>query len=516
MTAIALPTVAGNLWRAPGFHLLLSGYYLVHVLLRPWLTATAGSDDADQLLFSQMLAPGYDVAQQPLYTWLVWASVRLLGPGVAAAAFVKYTLLLLIHALTYGLAGRFVRDERARFLAGFSPLLIYPMAWRLHEADTHALLGTALVLALVWMALRTSARRRLADYATLGVVAGLALLTSLYLVFAVLALWIALLLDRRHAAAMADPRLAWTIGTALLLFLPHGYWLAGHAGDAKAVFDIELRQNLAAGYVWRVLQGLGALIAALLLVLFPLWLFVPLIFPATLGRLGPDADERLLLVYAAAAAALLLLFLFAFGIAEFSHFRLYPVFWPLSLFLFRRIDRAGVEPRRARFMAALAAAVFVMVVQLRVQQIYLGPAYCKTCRLQAPYPAAARAIARDGFSGRGTILADDEYLAGNMRVQFPEARVLAARYRLFRPTERPSAPGDGEARCLVAWEATWDGARPGRLDMMAREALGLELRGAGAPRAIEALVPYSGTALVRPRTLRLSYLLPDPGASRCR
>ena len=34
-----------------------------------------------------------------------------------------------------------------------------------------------------------------------------------------------------------------------------------------------------------------------------------------------------------------------------------------------------------------------MVEQLRVQQIFVGPAYCKTCRLQAPYPQAARALA---------------------------------------------------------------------------------------------------------------------------
>jgi len=61
VTATTLPPTVAPLWRAKGFFTLLTGFYLVHVLLRPWLTATAGSDDVDQLFFSQALVAGYDV-----------------------------------------------------------------------------------------------------------------------------------------------------------------------------------------------------------------------------------------------------------------------------------------------------------------------------------------------------------------------------------------------------------------------------------------------------------------------
>ncbi|MCC6467356.1 MAG: glycosyltransferase family 39 protein [Alphaproteobacteria bacterium] len=512
MTAIAMPPTVGQIWRAPGFYSLLCGFYLVHVLLRPWLTATAGSDDTDQLLFSQALLPGYDVSQPPLYTWLVWVATRLLGPTIAAAAFVKYSLLLLIHALTYGLAGRFVGDERVRFMAGFSPLLIYPLAWRIHEADTHGLLATVLVLLLFWQALRMAEARGAAGYALLGVIAGLALLTSLYLIIALIALAVALRLDHRHAATISDTRLALSIGVMMLVFLPYGYWLAGHWFEALASLDVELRAGLEVGFATRIVTGLGALIAAVALSVFPLWLFVPLIVPRTATRLGHDDDERLVLTYCAAALALLLLFLVMLGVSEFSHFRLYPVFWPLSLYLFRRIDRAGFAPRRARFMAALLAAVFVMVVQLRVQQIFVGPAYCKTCRLQAPYPQAARLLFAAGFHGQGTILADDEYLAGNMRVQFPQARVLAARYPLFRPPAR----GDGNGQCLLVWHAETGARLPPRLAGLARHAAGMEIDPIQRPGTVEAVVPYSDTALARRRTILLAYLLPDKAVGTCR
>src|SRR5690606_30427615 len=128
-----------------------------HWLLRPWLTATAGSDDADQLLFSQTLAWGYSLDQQPLYSWLLWLIAQLLGPTILAAALLKYGLVFAISTFTYLSGRRLIRDERLQLLTGFSPMLIYPPAWRLHEADTHGVLASALVLAALWLALRTAA-----------------------------------------------------------------------------------------------------------------------------------------------------------------------------------------------------------------------------------------------------------------------------------------------------------------------------------------------------------------------
>ncbi len=512
MTATAPSPSGGALWRKPVFYALLCGLYLVHLLLRPWLTATAGSDDADQLLFSQTLLAGYDVAQQPLYTWIVWAATGLFGPTIAAAAFVKYTLLLLIHAVMYELSARFAVDERVRFAAGFSPLLAYPLAWRIHEADTHGVLATLMVLLLFWQASRMAMARRLVDYLLLGAIAGLALLTSLYLLIALLALGVALRLDRRHAATIGDTRLAASMAVAALVFLPHGYWLAGHWFEALATLDVELRAGLEISFGRRILVGLGDLAGAVALTLFPLWLFVPAVVPRTLARLGPDEDERLVLTYCAVAAVLLLLFLVTLGVSEFSPFRLYPVFWPFALYLFRRVDRAGFAPHRARFMAALLAAVFLAVVLLRILQIYLGPAYCKACRLQAPYPQVARELAAQGFRGQGTILADDAHLAGNMRVQFPAARVLAARYPLFRPP----AQGDARGQCLVVWHAGNVTRIPPRLAGLARHAAGLTLDEARPPRTVEAVVPYSDTALARRRTITIAYQMPDRDVGSCR
>ena len=90
--------------------------------------------------------------------------------------------------------------------------------------------------------------------------------------------------------------------------------------------------------------------------------------------------------------------------------------------------------------------------------------------------ASARAA---GFAGKGTILADDEYLAGNMRVQFPEARVMAARYPLFRPPQR----SEERARASDLRDAEFI-ARVGCERVMGRELIGDlpgEARGEAAP-----------------------------------
>lgn len=513
MTAAAATPPAGAIWRAQGFYPLLCTYYLIHLLLRPWLTATVGADDADQILFSQALVAGYDVARQPLYTWLVWAAVRVFGPTAAAAAFVKYSLLLLVHALTYGLAGRLVCDQRVRLLAGFAPLLIYPLAWRVHEADAHGVLATVLVLLLFRQALAMAETRRMSDYVLLGLLAGLALLASLYLLIALAALATALRLDQRHAATMGDARLALSAGAAALVFLPHGLWLAGHWFEALATLDVELRAGLEIPFGQRILSGLGGLAGALAASLFPLWLVVPLAQLRVLARLEPDDDERLLLLYGGVAIGLLLLFVVTLGVSDFAPFRLYPLFWPPALVLFRRLDRAGLSPRRARIMAGLLASVFATVVALRVLQIPFGPAYCKACRLQAPYAEAARALAAAGFGGTGTILADEAHLGGNLRSRFPRARVLAARYPLFRP----AAAQNGDGQCLVVWNGV-NGARlPPRLGALARHAHGITIDESAPPFALELALPHSGTAWTRRRTLALFYLmLPAGAAGTCR
>ncbi len=314
-------------------------------------------------------------------------------------------------------------------------------------------------------------------------------------------------------AALGDRRLALKIAVAAALVLPHGVWLAEHWERLWLIFDQSQRGAGVEPHLGRALRGLGSLAQSVVLGQLPFLAIFALLFPRAFTALpeGAASPARLLPAAYAAALALLALYVALAGVARLTPFVLYPIFVTLPLYLFWRAERAGVEARRVRWMAIVLAVIFVVVVQARVQQIVIGPAFCKACRMQAPYPEVARAIAAAGYRGGGTIVADDPYLAGNFRLQFPEARVLASRYPLFRP-EAPESPG----QCLVLWHAERVPEPSPRLKLFAAESLGLDLGRAGKPRYVEAVVPHSGTAIAPRRVIRIAYLMPTAALGRCR
>ncbi len=516
MTATPPAPAPAFFWRPRGFFLLLTGYVLLHWLMRPWLTATAGSGDVDQIFFSQALELGYSVRQQPLYSWLMWAVVQVMGPSNAAAALLKYGLVFLIHGFVYLGARRLLDDPRLAFLAAFSPLLIYALGWRVHEADSHGVVAGALVAAATYLVLRLATAPKLKDFLLLGLAAGLGLLASAMVPFALAGLGLAAAVHPGWRAALMDRRMALAVVVAAALVLPHALWLAEHWERVVLVFDQSMRGASLEPHLGRAAAGLGNLALAVVLSQFPFWVIFALLFPRALARLpagrdGPAPAARVLSAAYLATLALLALFLVLLGVPRVTPFDLYPLLITLPLYAFWRAERAGIEARRVRWMAIALAVVFVVVVQARVQQIIIGPAFCKVCRLQAPYPEVARAIAAAGYRGGGTIVADDQYLAGNFRLQFPAARVLTSRYPLFLPGA-PETPG----QCLVLWHAEQVPELSSRLELLAAQSLGLDLAAAGAPRYIEAMVPHSDTAIAAKRVIRIGYLMPAASRGRGR
>lgn len=83
-----------------------------HVATRVGVSSALKWDEAEQMIWSQQLLPGYGT-QPPLYTWLQWGANALLGPGVLALAALKQTLLALTYALMW-LAAREVLPRAPR------------------------------------------------------------------------------------------------------------------------------------------------------------------------------------------------------------------------------------------------------------------------------------------------------------------------------------------------------------------------------------------------------------------
>jgi hypothetical protein len=86
----------------------------------------------------------------------------------------------------------------------------------------------------------------------------------------------------------------------------------------------------------------------------------------------------------------------------------------------------------------------------RIVVYEIGADYCGSCRNMVPFERLAGDLRAAGFSGAGTIVTDGFHIGGNMRVEFPAARVIDASYP-------PSVwPGPAGGQCLLLWQVRDD------------------------------------------------------------
>jgi len=437
--------------RPAGFLLTIFLLQCLHVALRPVLTATVGTDDVDQLFFAQSLAAGYSYEQTPLYTWITWLAVQAFGPTVFTVGLVKYAAVFAIHAFTY-LAGRQVlRDPRLQVIAGLSPMTFYPIGWRLHEADTYGIIATACMMALVWAAMLVLHERRLRDYVALGLALAAGLLSSGYFGIGAVALLLALLAAPQGWRLLLDWRFAVALLVAALAVSPYAYWVWEHWAPlwerAQSVLqDNQTPERLNPWWLRGYKSVLGFVLAT-----FPFWVIFFILFYYTLrplprGTVAGDPVGRVLWAYVPLSVLGFLAVALLLDVHSLDNYRLYPATVPFALLFLWRLERFGIKAAALRWTWIVFALLVVVVVQARFQHIEAGPAFCKVCRMQAPYPEVADYLRKQGYEGGGTILAGDNYVAGNFRVAFPDTRVITSRYPEVEP---PASAGTGP--CLVIW-----------------------------------------------------------------
>jgi hypothetical protein len=178
----------------------------------------------------------------------------------------------------------------------------------------------------------------------------------------------------------------------------------------------------------------------------------------------------------------------------------YPVLMPMPLYLFARAKLAyGDNTDRIDKCFALAVAVCVVVgVAVRVWMYETRAHDCRYCAEYWPMPRYAATFRQAGFLG-GTIAASDVALGGNLKLAFPDARVVTPEV----PPSRfgPDVPGE----CLIVWEG--DGPLPQRLhDFMSRD-YGAKLQERAVQGDVEATLLTS-----KSRRVRMNFLILAEGA----
>lgn len=474
---------------------LIAGYVALHFLLRIVFSPVLGTDDVTIAVQAQELAWGYEFRQPPLYTWLQWASDRLVGIGVHSHALLRYLLLFLTYLFLYLSARRLFRRHSTAIVATLSLSLTYPFAVSIHQGVTHSILLSALMAASVYAFIRLEAKPTLAAYAALGIALGLGMFSKYgFLVFAAAFLGAAASLPR-FRRVLLDRRMLVAAGIVLLIAFAPLYWLLDQQDRLfAAVTALGAKETTSPSFPQRI-GSLLSLMSAVLQFLAPLWLFLLAFFPRAFSRAAPAAagDDygrllgRTLLISLAVLAIALVL-----GLLGSVHPRWMHAFLLLfPLYFFTRAENAYAEGVAKPGYLMTLAIIPLLVLVLWAGQTYLAPQFGKTTRFHAPYDRLAAHL-QQAVPAPALIIAEDEYLAGNLRLGFPQARVIAANM----PTRAGVA---GQGICLLVWNAAKGRELPQALRAFVAEAAGVRAQDI---REWRGLYLHSGS-----RLLEIAYLV---------
>jgi hypothetical protein len=488
----------------------LGVYVLGHALARWLLSPALTTDDYIETVFSQTLAFGYTSRQPPLFVWLLHGLESMLGVGLGPFLILRYGALAAFFVLAFLLARRvFGRSDLAAFAAA-SYALIYQIGWMQHQMFTHTALMMVAIVASLHVAIALWDRPTIGRALLFGIVLAVGALSKhgFFAHLAVIAAGVAATPSLRRSAPLGH--LALAAGLAAGLYAPYAaFLLATPDTIARHAQDALLGKG---GYLDGLAEGAGNIVIAwfgflspllpVLLVLFPRFVVAA---PAA-GLPGRDwlvAYERALV----AVLVLMLVALIAFGVETFRERHMLALLLVAPLVMFGRIAALPPAPGRFRALAMIVAGVAAVGLAFRfLQALSPGEPFCDArCREAKAMPMLAEAIRRAGFSG-GTLIGTDTQIAGNLRVSFPEARILTPELPFARA--RTGNPGPA---CLFVSNAPVTAAErfawaQGAFPMMAP-----------LPGAAAVLAPAgfrTGGRAPRERIWRIEPL--DPASPACR
>ena len=442
-------------WSAPAFVIgAILLYLAAHMAARLAMAPTLGIDDSEQALFAQQFVWGYRFRQPPLFTWMLLPAFEVFGINITAISVVRYLLLGLGYGLIYATARRVIADPACAALAVFSYPLIYVFAYYAHHDLTHTTALATAIAATFYTFVRLAERQSLGRYLAFGLAIGIGGLTKWnFLMLAVgLPLTCLILKDTRHLVLTWKSLAAMAV--AGLVVLPSALWMLAHVdsfgGLAADIAGTKAAQSWGGALVEGTVE-LALAVLAFPMPLLPLFL-AALAVPMWRGRQAvfetPPAGgigARFLGVLMLVIIAMHWLLVPTIGATAFAERWMHPALMILPVFLFALV--AAGRPSRRAVLAYLGLVILLVAVAFaaRIVVYARGADHCGSCRALAPFAELTDQLRAAGFE-RGTILVSDFHVGGNLRVAFPESRVI------LPTTPLAVWPKDvGGRQCLVVW-----------------------------------------------------------------
>ncbi len=422
---------------------------LSHLLLRALSTPVLGTDDMFENVLVQTLEPGYMLRQPPLYEWLLWSAQQVFGPTIWAALFIKYGLISLAALFLFLIARKALFDPRLAALCAFSYSLYYQFGWNLHEGVTHTVVLTTACAASAFFFLKALETEKLAFYLLFGAVAGAGLLGKhSYPLFA-LALVLAALSDAHWRGRFRWAGLCLVPVAAAFVYSPYALWILSEGLKLLASVSDTMGVTAQTPHIARAGEGLGKLTFGLVGFSVPLVpLLILLFWPRFLRRIQPDGASLNAVARLCGRTVLVMIVLTALlivvtGATYVKERHMHPLLLLLPIYLFADLERFEFKSRW-RWLAVVMLAVVAVAFLARVPGLIAPDKFwCGgKCRHMKPYADLQAPLSELG-AAEATLIADDGYTGGNMRVLFPDARIV---------TKAIPARVPPRGKCFYIWE----------------------------------------------------------------
>lgn len=427
---------------------LLAAYFLLQIAVRMAMPPTLGLDEAEQSFRSQWLAAGYG-PQPPFYNWLQYAAFSLSGVSLLSLAVVKNTLLFASYVL-YGLTARMILKSSMLAAIAMLGLLTLPqVAFEMQRDLTHTVAVFFSGCLFLYGFVRSLKKPDMLSYFVAGVGLGIGLLSKYNFALLPASALLAALLDPQMRKRVFDWRTVVTAVAALVITLPHLFWLKDNLGFATARTLEKLTDSGNASYLVQVAMGSGSLILAVIgfcavaMLVFAIAFGKPF-FSAVSGRSEwTRLFERMMLF---SILGILLLVVFG-GAAHVKDRWLVPLFFVVPLYLCLKIEASNVHvPNALRRLMPIIATIMIAVPGILFGRIAAASLNGDYERLNTPYAQLASALRQQGEPG--AIVAESSLLAGNLRKDLLPVTVISLDY----PGFTPAVPISKQHPVLIVWQ----------------------------------------------------------------
>lgn len=331
---------------------LFAIYFTVQTFVRIALPPALRVDEAQQVLFAQWLALGYD-AQPPLYNWYQQAIFAVFGTSMATIAVAKNLVLFCIFAVYTKTAELVLKDKRFVAVAVLSLFIIPQVFWQAQRDLTHTAMLMLTFACLLYSTIRLMQRPTMLGYLVVGLAAGLGMLSKYNFALILPALLFAVWLHPNGRDRILDRRFLLTLLIAAVVVFPHTLWLIDNLRFASDVTLKRMAEDAPGNRFLQIGRGIGRIIVGSVIIAALPTALVLLSARGNKVQKEPTTDTawvRFFLNYFAAIMAIMVAVVLATTMTEVRDRWLLPLLMPfpllLCLWLESRIGNIGQFVKR--------------------------------------------------------------------------------------------------------------------------------------------------------------------------